>query len=317
MGLLSDIGNKVVCSIAELIGGGNDGCLFDFENLAGGEIRLWKPNTVHPATTDYNRAYIRAQQQAGNVVILNNIYNFAWNNEANTIITADGSGLEGKADDGKYKVQLMWKKGLYNQKQLSAFSIDNYWEVQLIDAAGNELWARNSAGAYVGFKTALCTADPITFKTRSTDQLTGLTVQFSTPKQFNDDLAWITADQLDYGVGELDGANQVNLLLTVPTNLDTTLVVKTVLAKDGNSFVTGLAIADFLVKVDGATVVPTLAVADATAKTYTLTIAALATGETVTVQNYDGTANSTTIIVGTIPADKVYKSNTTTQVVVA
>jgi hypothetical protein len=316
MAILSNISNLVECGLSDLLGGGNEGCGFEFENLAGGELRFWKPGEVVPKETDYNRAYIRSQQKAGNVIIMNSIYNFAWNNEENVLITAENSGLKSLSDFGKYEVMAYFKKGMYNQKQLSSISIDNYWNVQLVDGAGNELWSETSSGDNVGFATALCSVLPMQFKSRQGDLLTGIQIQFSRPKQMNDQLAWITAESLDYSVGELDGVNQITTTITPPSNLATTVVAKVVLSKDQN-FKTGLAVTNFLYKVNGATVTPTDITADATAKTYTFTVAALATDDQISLMPYDSSGNTDVIEVGVVPNEKLFKGKEATATVIA
>lgn len=318
MSKLIDIASVVNCGLGDILGSGNSGCPFDFENMSGGELRFWKPGTITPKETEYDRAYIRSMQQAGKVIILTGIYDFAWNNEENILSTGENSGLKSRLSYGNYEADFMFKKGLYNQKQLDALGIDNYWEVQLVDGAGNELWRKNAAGDYQGLSTALVAPKPITFKTRSADQLTTLQVQFSNPIQMNRDLSWISYEQKDFGVGEIDGANQVALSIpAAPSAAATSFVVKSVLAKDGSTFVNGLAVEDFLVKVNNATVTPTSVTGDATTKSYTFEVAALSVDDSIQVSLYDSTVPSEIVLLGVAPNDKAYKSNTATTVAVA
>jgi hypothetical protein len=321
MATIGSIVNTVECSISGLLGSGSAGCGFELDNLSGGQVRLWAPGVVVPSGTTYNRAYMRAQQQLGNVKIYSNIHSIEWIAGENAKETVDGSGLSTVTRDGIYGIKVYFSKGLYSQKQFASVSLNSYWTVQFVDGSGNELWAKTSAGDLTGISTSYVWAMPLVLKNGTTSQKTGFEIEFSKSVQINERLAWTPATELDFSNEDIDGTNDVVLTFpTAPSDTDTIVPMGTVLAKDGN-FVSGLTVDDLLVKKNGSTLTPTTGytmVADATDKQYDITFAvALATADVVTVQLYDGTAVSGVILVGTAPNDKAYQSNTATTTVVA
>lgn len=315
MAILSNILNKVLCGLTDLLGGGEQGCGFDFANLK--HVRFWKKGYKVPPGTDYNKDFLRSAQQAGNLVmILNDLYDFTWNIGEDSREQAESTGLSSTTRKGIYGLSIKRRKGLYDQKVLNSLDGGNF-DVQLIDENGNELWTATSDGGVKGFTTSMIAVDPIMFANGTTSQKTGLTIEFSNATQFNNGLAWSSADQLDFLPEEVTGANHVALSVPVaPSDTDTTFNVKTVLSR-GGEFVGGLAVANFLVKVDGATVTPSGVVADATNSQYTFTVSAVSTGNVIDVNLYDSTESSSIVIVNPSSDDIVYKSNTATTTVVA
>lgn len=307
--------NIVNCTFQDLLGSGYLGCKFDFKNLK--DIRFWKKGTVTASTDTYNKAYLRTQQQAGNMIPLNDVYDFSWTEPTDERETAEATGLNSTTRKGLYELTAMFRKGLYQQKVLESLEGDDIWDVQLIDDEGNELWTKTSTGGAKGFTTSMVAVNPIQFNKGGTSQKTGISIQFSNSLQFNRNLAWVAAEQLDYLREEITGANEVSLSIpTAPSDADTTIVVKTVLAR-GGSFVSGLAVGNFLVKVGGATVTPSAIASDSDAKTYTFTVSALSTSDTIEVKVYDSSASSAIAILNPGADDVLYKSNSATSVVVA
>tara|TARA_R100000951_G_scaffold116799_1_gene131160 strand:+ start:7312 stop:8262 length:951 start_codon:yes stop_codon:yes gene_type:complete len=309
--------NITNCSVADLIGSGQVGCKFDFKNLK--DLRFWKKGTVTASTDTYNKAYLRTQQQAGNMIPVQDLYDFTWTDPTDEVETAEATGLEGTTRKGLYGLTAMWRKGLYQQRILEALEGDDIWDVQLVDDEGNELWSETSSGGARGFSTSRVSVMGISFNKGGTSQKTSISIQFSNSLQFNRNLAWIAAENLDYFRDEITGANQVSVTVpTAPSDTDTTFAAKTLLAR-GGAFVSGLTdLANWIVKVNGATVTPTgTAVADSDAKTYTFTVSALSTSDVVTVALYDSVAASSTIILNPGTDDVLYKSSTGTTTVVA
>ena len=315
MAILSSILNVVNCAFTDLLGGGELGCGFDFANLK--HVRFWKKGFVVPSNADYNKSYLREQQQAGNlVVVLNDLYDFTWNIGEDAREQAESTGLNSTTRKGIYGLSIKRRKGLYDQKVLNALDGGNF-DVQLIDENGNELWTETSTGGAKGFTTSMIAVDPIMFANGTTSQKTGITIEFSNSNQFNKSLTWTLAENLNYLPEEVSGANQAALSIpTAPSDSDTTFSVKTVLAR-GGEFITGLVVGNFLVKVNGSTVTPSSVVAEPTNKAYTVTVSALSTGDAIEASLYD-TANTSSIIIINPGADDVlYKSNTATTSVVA
>ncbi len=309
--------NQVSCTVADLIGSGQLGCKFNFKNLK--DVRFWKKGTVTASTETYNKSYLRTQQQAGNMIPVLDVYDFTWNDPTDEVETAESTGLSATTRKGIYELTFMSRKGLYEQKIFEALEGDDIWDVQLVDDEGNELWTETSTGGAKGFSTSRVAVNPISFNKGTTSQKTGMTIQFSDSLQFNRNLTWIAAENLDYFRSEITGANQVNCTIpNAPADTDTTIVVKTMLAR-GGAFVSGLsALSNWVVKVNGSTVTPTgTAVADSANKTYTFTVSALSTSDTISVQLYDTGNSSSIIILNPGTDDVLYKSTEATSVVTA
>lgn len=315
MALISDIQNAVNCAFADLLGAGEQGCNFDFENMK--HVRFWKKGTTRASTVDKTKTYLRTQQQAGNLVIcLNDLYDFTWNIGEDQREQAESTGLSSTTRKGIYSLSIKRRKGLSDQKVLNGLDGGNY-DVELVDIEGNELNVGTSSGGEKGFTTSMIAVDPIMFKNGTTSQKTGITIEFSNSSQFNNSLVWNTAENLGYLAEEITDPNQVTLSIpSAPSDTDTTIVVKGGLYRGGD-FVTGLAVSNFLVKVNGATVTPSAIALDASAKTYTFTVSALSTSDTISVSLYDSSASSSVIILNPGDDDVLYKSNTATSVVVA
>lgn len=318
---LSDIAGVIDCSFSGLLGGGSEGCDFEFENMAGGFAILLPPGVTIPAATDLNRAYVRSLQQAGNAKIYNRIYDIEWVAGENTKETADGSGLSNVTRRAIHGVNIMYNKGLYSQKQFSSVSANNYWSVILGDGEGNLLLAKTVAGDFVGLSTSHLYAMPFTLKNGAVSQKTGLEIEFSNSTQINDRLTWVAATDLDFSPDDIDGVNDIELSIpTAPSDTDTVFGVQAVRKKDGG-FNSGVAGTDLRVTKNGATLVHTTdytIAADSANKKYDITlVAAAATGDVFTVAYYDTGNSSEVIILGTAPNDKAYKSNTASTTTVA
>ncbi|MEO0572580.1 MAG: hypothetical protein AAF039_12815 [Bacteroidota bacterium] len=311
---LSDIIDKLSCSLADALGTGLRGCDFNFENMES--IAILPSGTAIPASAAYDRDYIRSLQKSGQWIPLNRVYSFDWQTGDDEVETSDTKGIEAVTRKGLYKFEVMFRNGIYQQKVLNSLEGFGRWDVIFFDEDGNQLHVTTSSGGIRGFSTGRFSVSPIEFKNGKNSLKTRLTVQFTKTSQFNNDIGFVGADDLTFNPDEIEGVNQARLSIpTAPANAATDIVVKTVLDKDGSTFVTGLVDANFLVKVDGATVAAT-AVADANAKTYTLTVPALNTGQVVTVDLYDTPGVTPVIEVGQSPDDILYQAKTATTTVV-
>tara|TARA_R110002012_G_scaffold290425_2_gene484055 strand:+ start:630 stop:1574 length:945 start_codon:yes stop_codon:yes gene_type:complete len=314
MATIENTSNVLSCSLSELHGAGELGCNFNFENLK--HVRFYKKGYVQASTNELTKAQKRIEQQAGNLVVcLNDLYDFTWNIGEDQREQAESTGLSSTTRKGIYGLTIKRRKGLIDQKVLNSLDDSNY-DVVLVDIEGNELLVSTSGGGQKGFTTSMIAVDAIMFKSGTVSQKTSLTMEFSNATQFNANLAYNAAENLPYLAEEITDPNQVKLTVTAPSDGDTSIVVKTVLER-GGSFVSGLAVANYLVKVNGATVTPSGITADADAKTNALTVSALSTSDTIEVKLYDSSASSSVIILNPGDDDVLYKSNSATSVVVA
>lgn len=314
---LKDIIDVVGCSIADSLGTGARGCDFNFENLES--IALIPQGDTIPASATYDRSYIRDLQAQGKWIPLNNAYSFEWQTTEDEVETSETKGVEAVTRKGLYKLNIMFRSGLYHQKILNSLEGFGRWDVIMFDEDGNQLHVSNTGGGIRGFRTGRFSASPIQFKNGTNSLKTQLTIQFIKAVNFNKDVGFIGANDLTFNPEEIDGVNQARLTIPVaPANSATGIVVKTVLDKDGSTFTSGYSTSSFLIKNQaGATITVSGAVPDTTNKTYTLTVPSMTTGEVYTVSLYDSSNSRAVIAVGSEPDDILYKAKDVSTTVVA
>lgn len=314
--MLSDIIDSLGCSLASALGTGLKGCDFNFENLES--VVLLPAGFTIPANAAYDRSYIRSLQRAGNWIPLNRVYSFDWQTGDDEVETSDSKGTEAVARKGLYKFEAMFRNGIYQQRVLNSLEGDNRWDLLLFDEDGNQLHVTKSSGGIGGFAAGRFSVSPIQFKNGTNSMKTRLTVQFTKTAQFNNDIGFIGSDQMTFNPDEIDGINQCRLSIpNAPADTDTTVVVKAVLDKDGTTFVSGLVQDDFIVKVNGTTVVISALTENSADKTYTLTIPALSSTQTVLVSMYDNSESTAVTQVGAEPDDVLYQAKDVSTVVTA
>lgn len=312
---LQDQLNTIVCGAEGVIGSGRLGCPIDPEN-----IKHLIATDGSYFSEDVLRAAVRSMQKQGKLVPLLDAYDVTWENEENQIETSASLGLESKGRSGNYKLTTMFANGMFFQRVLESMEGQNRWSIYLVDEEDNIFGTLGKNGEFKGLKTSRFSVNPYKFKSGAEGGKTSVTMQFSRPKEFNAALGVVTSEKLDFLPSDLDGINQVGLGVSGLIDAATTIVVKTVLEKDNNTFVDGLNAdgSDFLVKVGGTPATVSAATADAEAKTYTLTISApLAVDQVVEVLLYDSSGNSRVIEVGAVPDEILYQSKEVTGVVTA
>ena len=313
MGLFGDIKNTLSCSLATL-GTGTKNCAFEIK-LVNGIYAVARGETIADAD-DFTKAYVQEKIQQGEWIPLIDAIGFLDESADDTIQTTQ-SGVEIKANLGRYKFTLEYKKGEYFNKAMSSLDSFGKFDIIFVDEAGNWLMTENASGVGKGFKAGMFSPLKTKLNDGSVATSKSLTFQLLDRAEWDDRLVWIDVSQSGFSPDEADGANDIVASFNVaPTNLDTTLIVDFISTADTNTALAGLVDANILVTVDGLLDATTW-VADALiAGRYTGTLAggALATNEIVIVQLWDATTTPPTnaIIVG----DDIYQSNALTATVV-
>lgn len=312
---LIDIISTLNCSLGSVLGTGSRGCDFNFENVES--MALIPSGTRIPSDATYDRDYVLDLQKKGEWIPLNNIYDATWTPEEDQVETSESKGLESVTRKGLYKLEIMFKNGLYNQKVINSLAGFGRWDVILFDEDGNQMHVDLSSGIK-GFSTGRFSVSPIEFKNGTNSMKTKIVMQFTKSKEFGADIGFIGEDSIPFNPDEILGVNQIRLSIpSAPIDGATTIAVKTVLDKDGSSFPKGLLQDNYLVRVNGATVVASGISEDSINKINFLTVPALNVGDVVTVGIYD-TANSLGVIATGISPDEIlYQSTTATTTVVA
>lgn len=307
MGTISTIVNNLSCGAGALMGTGTKFCPQDIKNPT--VVVFAEKGTKIAPETDFNLAYFQEMQQKGQLIVLNGVVSFTDNTSENEVGTRESTGIKYGTMLPPYDFTFVFDNGVQFYKALAKLEGSKNYDIFIFDVKNDMFGAQDRQGNFRGLD---CQYVGVGAYKIGKENSQSLMVQVSRA-DFDNSVAWISNENLDFTAEQdLDGYNDIDITLTAPANLATTLDFK-VYAKSNNKLVplTGLVIADLLLKVDGVTVVPTL-LASTVDGEYTLTSAAYSTGDVVSLQLYDGVLNASIInLDGTM-----YKSNVATTVVV-
>jgi hypothetical protein len=198
---------------------------------------------------------------------------------------------------------LTMKEGQEFYKELAKLTGFGNLDWILGDVNGSWKLAINSAGDFKGFACGQTTAMITTPATATETEKKSLTFQLTDRNEYDMayDVLLASSFTPNFPISDVKGINGVTLSFAdasgavPPADSETELKVKAVFTSDKSSAIEGLLVGDFLYTVDGATVVPSGVVDDGDGF-YTLTVAAIATAEELTLQNYDSSANKNVVI---------------------
>lgn len=299
---LTDQINKIACGASGLLGTGNAACTFDWDRIVAIEFtqRAYRyQNEVNLLNTQ--NAILNEDS-----FIVKGFESFALQAVEPTISTSEGSGL--KTVDGElpyeYKGTIRYK-GFNFWKALKRFNSNGgVYNVAFYDVQGNKIFTETKAGDFKGFATQMIYTGQYKGKEGNTPAQFDFTLQLSNFKEMEAQV-FIKGDDLDFGLEDIDGVNDIILTAHPLAAAATSLIVDATLI-DKTHFASGMTTADFIVKKNGVVVTHTAATANEGDMTYTLTIPAAATG-TYTVQTYDSTTQKNVVLIdGT---GVFYKSN--------
>lgn len=307
MGLINQIVNNLSCGANAQLGTGTKFCPQDIENPTV-VVFAEKGTKIAPAD-DFNLAYFQEMQQKGQLIVLNGVVSFTDNTSENEVGTRESTGIKYGTMLPPYDFTFTFDNGLQYYKALAKLEGSKNYDMFLFDVKNDMFGALDRQGNFRGLD---CQYIGVGSYKIGKENAQNLMVQLSR-SDFDNSVAWIANENLDFTAEQdLDGYNDIDIVLTAPLNLSTLMSFK-VYAKANNKLVplTGLAISDLLLKVDGSTITPTLLTSSVDGE-YTITTTAYSTGDVVSLQLYDGALNASIINVdGTM-----YKSNVATTVVV-
>lgn len=272
--------NVVACGAGDTIGTGQQGCPFDWARVVAIELS----EGSYTYTTDQTLAFIQSAQQKNDIILLNGFEAFKTVEAAPKISTSDGSGEKSVDGENPYEFEGMFRnKGMNFWKAMRRLNSSGAYNVVFYDANGAKIMTQTKSGIVRGFKTAMVFTDKYVNRDGTNPAEFKFMIQLAdTSIDEMERATWISGNQVDYSISDLDGINDVLFTPNALAVAGTSLVVKSLLL-DKTHFAGGFVTGDFIVKRNGITVVHTAIVADAVAKTYTLTIPA-ATAGTYTVQ---------------------------------
>lgn len=299
---LTDQINKVACGAGDLIGTGNAACTFDWDRIVAIEFT----QRAYRYESDVTLANMQQEQLKENVFLIKGFESFTLVPVEPTITTNEGSGLETVDGELPYKYEGMIRYKGYNfWKALRKFNTNGgVYNIAFYDVQGNKIFTETKAGDFKGFATQMIYVGQYKGREGNTPAEFKVTVQLSDFKEMERQV-FVNGDDIDFGINDVDGINDVILTAHPLASAATSLVVDATLI-DKTHFASGMTTTDFVVKKDGVVVAHTAAAANEGDMTYTLTIPAAATG-TYTVQTYDSTTTKNVVLIdGT---GVLYKSN--------
>lgn len=297
---MSDV-NKKACGASGIYGANNSkGCPFDFQNIEGVGVISPSAKFVDGAV---NEASVKALQVAGQLEVLQGVDGVEFTSDEDTI-TASTNGTKRKTLPGKYQIKVTFVEDLFFQSVLTTLDSFKTWNTFLWDTSGNYLFTQKDGDVY-GFSTGMLSGGMFQFSNNDALQSQTLEFQWTKRKELDLDYAYIDNTNLDFDPTAFEGVVQSTVeFSSIPSNADTTLIVKAMYSRGGESVSVFTENTHWKVLVDGVlTPVSLVAYAD---DEYTLTVSAVATNNKV-----DVSLNSIIDISG----DCRYKSNTVTATV--
>lgn len=283
MGTIKQILNKVNCGAGALLGTGGKFCVIDIDTPK--LLALTQKGMKVPSGTAFDLDYVKELQQKEQAYVFKGVVNFADNTPENTLGTYDATGEKYLQMKSPYEMTFTFDRGLYSYKALTKFESNGLYDIWIFDVANNMFCALDSTGAMRGLDAGLVTIGKYGI---GKDNSQTMTVQIDR-SDFDDNVAWITKENLGFSASQdLDGYNDVTVVLTTPVNLDTTIKFS-VSANANNKTVPleGLLITDLYYTVDGASVSPTSLSNGINPGEYVLTVPTLATAKVLTLQLKD------------------------------
>lgn len=309
MATIANIANKVNSCSGGGASTGRLGCNIEF----GTPLHLigLKAGTVIPALTEFNLAYVNGLVQAGTAIPLTSADSFEDISGEDSMSTAS-SGVEKLNLKGLPKYKLTYLEGHQFYKEIAKLEGFKNLDFIIGDHEGNWKLVLRSDGDYKGFATGMVLPEMTKSRVQGGDpESKSIIIQLLSRREHDEDYDILLRDNLENDPEDFQGVNPSTLAFdVVPSDLDTTIVVSTVLDADNSTVIEGLDENSFLVTVGGVTASVTSVEASGV---YTLTLAALATADEISVQLYDSSANKNIIIT---TGGATFKSNILTATVV-
>lgn len=292
---IASIASKKSCSGANSdINTGKLGCL----SLFGTPAHMIGFSTAHsiPAATEFNVAYLTPLVQKGTAVALIDASSFEDVSGEDSYST-NTKGIKRLNVKGLPEYRSMYEEGHEFYRELD--KLEGYKNKNWIigDTDGNWMLVKKSNGDFKGFTGGHTTPELTKRKTEGGDaESKSLLVQFIDRLEWDRNYEILHAEDLDFTPQEVPVINGIEITFdAVPGDTDTEFDVTVVLASDRNTGVEGLLVTDFVYQADGATVVPS-AVVDNGSGSYTLTVAAVNSGDVLTLDTWDSSLNTKAIV---------------------
>lgn len=305
---LKDILNLINCGASAVYGTGSRGCKAALERVSS--IWLTPTGTEFDADADFDLDYIQELQANGDLIVLKGVQ--GWTDNTPDDVTED---LEGGTKlfvrGGKYEFEASFINGLFFNQALNSLNSQGSYDAIFVDVSGNILGTKSLTGSLKGFTLGMLRAKKLTWGSDTAAQREGIMMQLLERIEVDQNWYFIQGSQLDFTPTSIDGINEVELDLSVPS-AGTSITVKAKMKVGGKPF-TGAAFGQFLATKNGATSNPTAGDDSTTAGTYVLTVPSFAADDDITIRLYDNSNNRPGVIID----NALWKSNVDSETAVA
>lgn len=285
--------NYLVCS-AERKGTGVPACYVETDVPNG--FYLAAPNwSFDPSQVAFNRAYVTEQIQAKNLIPFLNSLQFTDNTEDDVFQTF-ATGIKAVVRNGLPEFAFDYSKGYCFHSAAHSYNSYAAYKVVFVWNNGVHGFAKNSDGTLSGLDMGYFKAGTYKNNSGSETQTTPVSFQLTNAIQYNENMAFLSAEQLDFVPSNINGV--VDAMLTIQGDIegtDTTFDVAVKVHCNTSINVLGLTVADLQLTGDTSKSISTVAYNSSTGL-YTITMDAPAVeGELIGIRLYD-TADDYTVV---------------------
>lgn len=301
--------NVAVGGSSIFLGSGTKGTKAFFKEAR--ELWLTPQGYTFDGATDFTDEYVAELVADGKIIVLEQIASVEEDKSENAYEDI-GRGVMVLDTEGLYGFKFKFIKGMFNQQILKSLSGNGVFDMLVVDGTGKVMGTLAQDGESLkGFTLGI----------HQVELLEGILAKNTAREIFKVQLletAEMSSPAIKYADDDFNGlnaspVNEIKLVLTTPSDGDTSITVVASYKQDGDVF-TGAAFGQWNVKINGATANPTGGDDSVTAGTYVLTgITAISTSDVVSVSLYDNANNRAGIVVG----GYIYKSATVSKTAVA
>lgn len=301
-----EIANKGVCGAGSLRGfNTSKGCPVPFGEVA--EIWRTPADFKFDLTQEFDEAYIKSLQLAGNLTIIKGIIDFPENGSDKVYETLP-RGEKAKAGAAIYEFNPLWNQDKWFYKQLGYLEGSYNNRFVFVDTAGNISMTKGKDDTEaMGYLASMTDRIKEIGESAGVSAKQSMIIQLADAKELEDDVLIMSNDLLTFDPRFIDSVVQAHIeMISVPAALDTTIEVSAIIARGMKGFITGATTSgDFKVTIDG--VIQPASVAVEAGEKYTITTIALTASNVVNV-SFNGVID--------IAGDSLYVSNVASKTVV-
>lgn len=304
MSILADIAGKKVCGGSNEINTGKLGCLVELSSPE--HFIAVKKGFRIPGNTDFDIDYITEQTQKGNFIPVLGASDFE-DLSAEDGYNTNSSGVKRLNLKGLPEFNYMYEEGHEFYKQISKLQSFKSYDFIIGDDEGNWAMVKTASGDYKGYSMGHVTPGITKRKVKGGDnEMKPVLFQFLDRMEYDLNYEIFTAAELEFYPSDIKTVNGVvATFTTVPSDSDTSLDLKLVLASDRTTPLEGAEVANFRALVNDSDVVISAAT-EADPGEYGLTVPSLSTGDDIEVEFWDTSASSNVVLIG----DNLYRMET-------